>query len=139
MTMDGPIYTRDAMLISDGTNGGVGPIFKQPVYTLWGFNGYNTPTPPATPWRRDTGVGGAISSTSPYAAGRSPASTYSCRTTIGTDGLPDNYCLYYRPTRVVLNGDGTATVTSPYTTTKNSASDPTATRLGQPAASPTSR
>jgi Tfp pilus assembly protein PilX len=123
MTMDGPIYTRDAMLISDGTNGGVGPIFKQPVYTLWGFNGYNTPNPPATPWRRDSGVGGAISSTSPYAPAVAGLDLQ-LPDTIGTDGLADNYCLYTGPTRVVLNGDGTATVTSPYTKTKNSASDP---------------
>jgi len=61
MTFDGPVYTRDAVFISDGTVGGAGPMFTQPVSTLWGFPGYSTPAPGSTPWRKDPGAGGNIS------------------------------------------------------------------------------
>jgi hypothetical protein len=122
MTFDGPIYTRDAMLISDQTVGGVGPIFKKPVLSLWGFSGKNSPTVPATPWRRDSSAGGAISAGSP----NSPATaTFDLQlpSDIGTTGLPADVCVYYGPTRVKLNGDGTAAITSPQTTARNAASD----------------
>ncbi len=122
MTFDGQIYTRDAMLISDATYGGAGPIFKQPVWTLWGSAGHNTPNAGGTPWRRDASAGGNLSSTSqvPQVA----TLDLQLPSDIGTTGLPDDYCLYRGPTRVKLNGDGTATVTSPGTTTRNAASDP---------------
>jgi hypothetical protein len=126
MTFDGPIYTRDAMLISDATVGGVGPIFKQPVLTLWGFAGKNSPPVPVTPWRRDDGpggAGGAISAQSPHAPATATLDLQ-LPTDIGTTGLPTDVCIYRGPTRVRLNGDGTATITSPQTHAPDPASDP---------------
>jgi hypothetical protein len=123
MTMDGPIYTRDALYIYDGSSR-TGPVFNAPAYTLWGFGSDNTPAPPAgKPWRADKNAGGNMDPSSPYQP-QIAGLDLQLPTTIGTDGLPDNYCVYYGPTRVVMNGDGTATVTSPYTTTKNASSDP---------------
>ena len=122
MTFDGPVYTRDAMFISDGTVGGAGPMFTQPVSTLWGFSGYSTPAPGSTPWRKDPSVGGNISGGSK--APTTAAFDLTLPPDIGTTGLPTDYCTYTGPTRVKLNGDGTATVTSPQTTSRAAASDP---------------
>ena len=128
MTLDGPVYTRDAFLISDATAGGAGPVFKQPAYSLWGYSSgavsYAFPAPTAaTPWRADDNVGGNITTPGSY---KPATATFDLQLpkNIGTDGLPSNGCTYRGPTRVKLNGNGTATVTSPYTTAPVAGSDP---------------
>jgi predicted outer membrane repeat protein len=121
MTFDGQIYTRDALDISDATVGGAGPNFEQPVYTLWGYTGKTTPSNSAPFYRVDPNAGGNLS----VAAYKPAVATTDLQlpADIGTTGLPANACVYVGPTRVKLNGDGTATVTSPQTTTANAASD----------------
>jgi hypothetical protein len=112
MVENGPTYTRDALLISDA--GGSGPVFQQPVYTLWGYTGHTTPTPKAGQYYRQNATGDT-----PSSSGYAPAiatSDITLPSSIGTDGIENNSCIYYGPTRVKLNGDGTATVTSPATT-----------------------
>ncbi|WP_375480910.1 hypothetical protein [uncultured Jatrophihabitans sp.] len=119
MIEDGKTYTRDAIDVSNGS--GNGPIFNQPVYTLWGYNdgheNFTSPSNGGQPWRGDS-----ISSSSLYKPVVAPYDL-TLPPTIGSDGLATNACVYYGPTRVVLNGDGTATVTSPSTTVRDSGSD----------------
>lgn len=125
MTLDGPVYTRDALLI-DGS-GGSGPLFQSPVLTGWGYAGRVNPLPPVRndskgigPWRQQTGGTLTASTNKP-----TPANfDLELPQGIGTEGLSDNACVYTGPTRLKLNGDGTATVTSPNTTTKAATADP---------------
>ncbi len=116
-TFDGPIYTRDAIYISNGS--GNGPLFKAAVKTGWGYADHVVPKPASAskPWLGD----------SPASGSQTPSlATFDLQlpTDIGTEGVAANACVYSGPTRVVLNSDGTSTVTSPRTTGKNAASDP---------------
>ncbi|GAB2482229.1 hypothetical protein [Jatrophihabitans fulvus] len=117
MTQNGMTYSRDALLMD-----GAGPRFNQPVYTMWGYeDDTRDNTNPAFDavgryYRGDTMT---RSSYLPAIANNDLVLPKS----IGTDGMPENACVYTGPTRVKLNGDGTATVTSPGTTTKNPDSD----------------
>lgn len=123
MTLNGPVYTRDALLI-DGT-GGSGPLFQQAVLTGWGYAGRNVPTVPKTtattgPWRQQANGTLTASPNKPKKADFDLALPEG----IGMEGLADNACVYTGPTRLKLNGNGTATVTSPRTTTKATGADP---------------
>ena len=118
MTFDGPVYTRDAILVD--SSGGSGPIFQQPVLTGWGFTGHNSPAAPALtattgPWRQNTGNDMLTASPNKPTPARFDLTLPE---TIGTEDIPSDACVYTGPTRVVLNGDGTATITSPLTTSK---------------------
>ncbi|WP_375488673.1 hypothetical protein [uncultured Jatrophihabitans sp.] len=119
MVANGPTYTRDALLVSD--LGGNGPLFKSPVDTLWGYPGHDSPAPSNNLYYRQNEKGATVDP-----SGQSPelaTQDITLPTTIGTDGVETNSCVYYGPTRVVLNGDGTATVTSPATKSKASGAD----------------
>lgn len=120
----GGYYSADAMLISNSFPGGTGPLFNQPATTGYSYD-------PAT----DANVCGTMPgqnyrSFSLLCAGYtvdvggspSPSSTYPlvnpgpAPVTYKTVSIPASACVYTGPTRVKLNGDGTATVTSPQTT-----------------------
>ena len=119
---DGPIYTRDAMLISQDTTG-AGPTFNQPVTTGWGFGTHNLPAAPAlTPWLRNQSTTCCDLSSSPQQP-QTARFDLQLPLNIGTEGLAPNACVYSGPTRVVLNGNGTATVTSPRTTSAATGAD----------------
>ncbi|MHA3703647.1 hypothetical protein ACXR2U_15835 [Jatrophihabitans sp. YIM 134969] len=123
MTLNGPVYTRDAVFV-DGT-GGSGPLFQAPVITGWGYAGRTTPAYPkinnvSVPWRNQNN--GTLSA-SPYKPKKADFDLQLPQG-IGTEGLSANACVYTGPTRVKLNGNGTATITSPRTTTKAAGADP---------------
>lgn len=116
MVQDGKTFSRDAMLMS-----GDGPTFNAPVSTMWGYKDgskdYTSPAPTTGQYYRgDVMKNGTIR---PAIA----ANDLTLPPNIGKDGIPENACSYTGPTRVKLNGDGTATVTSPLTRTKNAASN----------------
>lgn len=116
-SFDGPVYSRDAFLLSYTVDGGTGPTFTNTVKTFWGgTTGSNTPT--ALPaWRSQAHIGGA-----PSTGSSKPQST-STDVTLPTSltRLPTtNVCTYTGPTRVLLNADGTATITSPLTPSSSS-------------------
>ncbi|SHH61684.1 hypothetical protein SAMN05443575_4200 [Jatrophihabitans endophyticus] len=116
MVEDGLTFSRDAILSS-----GTGPKFNKAVYTMWGYNdgskSYTTPAPTAGKYYR-----GDTMTNSPNLPAVAAADLV-LPTSVGKDGIAENSCVYTGPTRVKLNGDGTATVTSPETTQKNAASD----------------
>lgn len=115
-SFNGPVASRDAMLLSKTTLGGSGPTFLSRVDTYWGNADANSPLAP-TPntYRSQVIVGGSPSA----------ASTTNVPTTTGTvpslpvsisDAPTSNRCTYVGPTRVKLLGDGTALITSPQST-----------------------
>ena len=121
MVFNGQVYSRDAMYLSNGTSSGAGPDFEEPVSTLW--SGTDNPPAPSNPWRVDSQVGGDVDTADGSYAPKTAAFDLQLPTSIGTKALPSNYCIYTGPTRVLLNGDGTATITSPQTTTADPNSD----------------
>ena len=58
MTFDGPIYTMDAPLISNGSYNGSGPTFGGAVNTGWSSS--SNPAPTSTYYRTDPTVGGSV-------------------------------------------------------------------------------
>ena len=122
MVFNGQVYSRDAMYLSNGTSGGSGPDFEEPVSTLW--SNTDNPAAPSNPWRVDSQVGGNVDTADGSYAPKTASFDLQLPSSIGTKALPGNYCIYLGPTRVLLNGDGTATVTSPQTTTADPNSDP---------------
>lgn len=121
----GGYVTKDALLLSNSWPGGTGPRFDQPVTTGYKYN-------PATDGNCATqgenyrefnlacagyavNVGGSPSSASAY---KNPAYSANILTPpTGTPTIPADSCVYTGPTRILLNADGSATVTSPQTTT----------------------
>jgi hypothetical protein len=122
----GGYYSNDAMLLSNSFPGGTGPTFDQPVTTGWRFDasaggmcgtasGQNYRSFELTCAGYPINVGGSPNPNSKY-----PTVQYVSQgpaIPAGTPSIPTDGCVYNGPTRVVLNGDGTATVTSPQTTT----------------------
>lgn len=114
-TLDGPVYTKDAILLNN-------PLFKGPVSTRWAVG--STPAPdPAAPYRIvDGGVG-------PQSAGFKPEySSEDVTLPPSNDKIQDKTdpakggqqgCGYTGPTRIVLKNNGTMDVTSPLTTRTN--------------------
>ncbi len=137
----GGYYSGDALMISNSFPGGTGPLVNQPVSTGYRYQQLSSPVCGAASGQNyrafDLGcagfpvdVGGTID----------PASTYGPPqyVSVGPDvptGSPTvptgtSACVYNGPTRVKLNADGTATVTSPQTTTSWVAAN-AASRSGQ--------
>jgi len=113
-TFNGKVYTVDAPLISNGTPGNsTGPVFAGGLTTAW--QSTSNPSAPNTNYRSDPYVGGAIASNAV-----SQSNPLSFSNTFSPTPSASS-CIFYGPTRVKLNGDGTATVTSPQTPAKVSA------------------
>lgn len=124
---DGPggYYSGDAMLLSNSYPGGTGPLLQQPVTTAFKYDptidGAVCGTAPGQYYRSfDLGcvgypvnVGGSPSPLSIPDGTPHPGPAPSVFKTVT---IPAAACVYNGPTRVKLNGDGTATVTSPQTT-----------------------
>ncbi len=121
MSFDGPVYTMDAPLISNGSGNGRGPSFGGTFNTGWSSSA--NPAPGATLYRTDPTVGGTVTANAPtYATAPSALATeFTQSTPAFSPSVPASACIFYGPTRVLLNGDGTATVTSPLTSASNSA------------------
>ncbi len=119
----GGYYSRDALLVSNSNPGGTGgPLLNQPVYT--GYQGSDDPGGVAGQNYRSftlTGFDPQIGGT-PDAASTYPNPNYVSSGPIGISASPTigstGACVYTGPTRVKLNSDGTATITSPLTTAK---------------------
>lgn len=108
-SINGGAYTVDAPLVSNQTPTGSGPTITS-LRTAWD----STNSPAANPqrYRSDPYVGGRLSDGSYASSAPNPASM----SDTFKPAAPSTACVYYGPTRVKLNGDGTATVTSPQTT-----------------------
>ncbi|MCW2602761.1 MAG: hypothetical protein JWN61_896, partial [Pseudonocardiales bacterium] len=110
----GPVYSLDALLLSNGVVGGPGPNFQQSVSSAWA----STSTPPAplgAPWRSQLVVGGAPTGTNRpitvnYQLNLPPA------VTAAQFPAGNGTCVYTGPTRIKIDG-AFAVVTSPQTTT----------------------
>ena len=118
----GGYYTNDALLLSNSYPGGTGPLFNQPVTTQYQYTPGDGPCGKAGQNYRSFNlvcagypveVGGSPDPTSKYGVqwvSTGPKIPNSSAT------VPTQTCVYNGPTRVKLNSDGTATVTSPQTT-----------------------
>jgi len=114
--LDGDAYTRDAILLNN-------PLFKGTFVSRWPA-GSTSPGPTASQWYRLTSGG-----TDPQSAGFRPSyadkdvalppsnAAIKDRTDPAKGG--QDGCPYTGPTRIVLNIDGTMTVTSPLTRATN--------------------
>lgn len=121
----GGYYSADALLLSNSYPGGSGPLFNQPVSTGYTYSqlgssvcgtaaGQNYRSLDLSCAGYPVNVGGAPASGSLY-----PQVSYiSSGPTLPTANptIPSTACVYNGPTRVKLNSDGTAVVTSPQTT-----------------------
>jgi hypothetical protein len=107
----GPVYSLDALLLSNGTPGGAGPRFDSSVSSAWAPSS-NPPSPLGAPWR---------SQISPI--GGTPTGLYKPTTvnyqlllpsqvTAATFPAGNGTCVYTGPTRIVIDGVY-AVVTSP--------------------------
>lgn len=116
--IDGPLYTRDAILLN-------GPLFKGAVSTRWPAS--STPAPNPNAWYRVDSGG-----TDPQPAGQRPHyDSVDVQLPPSNAALQDRTdpaigdgakgCPFSGPTRIVLNADGTMDVTSPSTTSTNAA------------------
>ena len=116
MTFNGPVYSQDALFLSNGTPGGLnGPEFNVPAAeslpaasSAWSSG--DSPVASGSPYRSFPIIGGTPDpanavQTSP-AALTLPASN--------SDAAGSATCVYQGPTRIALSGN-TATVTSPLT------------------------
>ncbi len=119
----GGYFSQDAMLLSNSYPGGTGPLFNQPVTTKYSFTGVDAGvcgTAAGQNYRSyvlscvgyPLELGGSPSPSSAYTPQIGPGPTISTSAVT----IPSSACLYNGPTRVKLNGNGTATVTSPQTT-----------------------
>lgn len=111
MTFQGRVYSKDAFYFSNGTVGGSGPMFLQPIRTEWSSS--KVPAPPVPKYYRSVaGVGGqpAPGSQVPkVAAGK--MSMPAAISTVETNAT----CVFTGPTRIKIAG-AVATITSPGTT-----------------------
>jgi Tfp pilus assembly protein PilX len=113
----GPLYTRDAYLLSLGYPGGSGPKFDAPAYSSWSTN--------------DSPAASAPYNTSPFVGGDTSGGLNRPQTANFTLVLPSGVssslssntatlvCQYYGPTRVFVKA-GFAYVTSPMTAASTS-------------------
>lgn len=114
----GGYATNDAPLISNSNPGNTtGPLLAQQIYTT--YSGATDPTGIAGQNYRsftlpgyNPQVGGTPGSLSPQNARTVPGPITATPSFTNVTGKP---CIYQGPTRVVLNADGTATITSPQT------------------------
>jgi hypothetical protein len=117
----GGYFSKDALLLSNSFPGGTGPLFDQPVTTLYQYTPADGPCGTIGQNYRPFNL---LCDGFPVDVGGSPAPTSKYGIQYGTGpNLPTNNpeisataCVYNGPTRVKLNTDGTATVSSPQTT-----------------------
>ena len=118
----GGYFTDDAMLLSNSYPGGTGPLFNQPVTTKYQATAADGACATVGQTYRSfdlacagfpVEVGGSPSPSSAYGVQWVP---YGPQIPSSSPTLPSGTCIYNGPTRVKLNSDGTATVTSPQTT-----------------------
>jgi hypothetical protein len=122
----GGYTSNDALLFSNSNPGSVGgPVLNQPVYST--YSGAADPTGVAGQNYRSftlpgyvLPVGGAPASGSTYPSPQTVTAVPGAITT--APSVPANSCVYKGPTRVLLNSNGTATITSPQTTAALSSS-----------------
>jgi hypothetical protein len=127
----GGYFTTDAMLLSNSVPGGSGPLFNQPVTTQYRATAQDgSCTTVGQPYRSYNLVCAGY----PVELGGSPdpASKYDVQWVpngpnlpTASPQIPSTSCVYSGPTRVKLNSDGTATVTSPQTTATFAAANST--------------
>jgi Tfp pilus assembly protein PilX len=112
MKFNGSVYSVDAPLISKQTTSGAGPNFESTVNTAW--SPASTPAAPSTTaaYHADPYAGASFAGNTPS----TQANTLTFNSTFDP-AAPTSACIFYGPTRVLLNGNGTATVTSPQTGT----------------------
>jgi len=133
----GGYFSADALLLSNSYPGGAGPTFNQPVTTTYQYSQLSDPvcgTASGQNYRSydiacdgyAINVGGAPASSSTYPSVNYISSGPQVPTSTPT--IPSTACVYNGPTRVKLNSDGTAVVSSPQTTStwvaSNAASRP---------------
>ena len=124
MTLSGPVYSRDALYLSYGTNpttSPTGPQFAVPTTDSLGVQtGWSTSSNPAAPntlYRSFPYVGGGISAasaTKTISTSRYDLELPASVTAAKTANTAVTKCFYSGPTRILLSGT-TATITSPYT------------------------
>ena len=125
----GGYASHDALLLSNSFPGGSGPLLNQPVQTGYEYDP-TTATACDSP-NQDYRSFNLLCAGYAVEVGGSPApgSTYTPTYVNTLPSVPSTItlpasgsCTYTGPTRVYLNGDGTATITSPQTTTPVSGS-----------------
>jgi type II secretory pathway pseudopilin PulG len=121
----GGYFSRDAMFLSNSWPGGPGPLFDQPVQTMFDPSQLTQPvcgTAPGQYYRAfDLSCAGFPVD---VGGGENPASTfplpvyvpYGPTVPASMPTISANACVYNGPTRILLRADGTAVVTSPQTT-----------------------
>lgn len=118
----GLIRSRDALLLSNSYPGGTGPLLAEPVVTSYQYNAA-TDAACGTAGRNYRSFNLACAGY-PVDVGGTPApGSYSPTYNSSLPDWPNNApvvqtsaCWYQGPTRVLLNADGSATITSPQTT-----------------------
>ncbi|MBE7189287.1 hypothetical protein [Jatrophihabitans endophyticus] len=131
-SFNGPVYSRDAFYLSNGTTGGAGPLFsvptKESLPALWtGWTTNNTPAAPSSNAYRSfptvlgaPATGSGTVSSSPFGNTLAlPAGT----------GITAGTCTFTGPTKVALSG-GNAVVTSPLTSNPGASCPATVTGAG---------
>lgn len=121
--LDGPLYTKDALLLTSTSAGD--PWFKGKTETYWQATGVTPAANPSSPWR--VGASGskpraATASAPAYSPVISTKSVNLPPTNgrIRDEALPGKKgCRYEGPTRIRLRNDGTMEVTSPGTLSSN--------------------
>ena len=116
MTFNGPVYSRDALYLSNGEWGSTtGPSFTVPTGEDLpaASTGWTAAPNPVTPFRTAAQLGGTPTTSSTSTAQLVQTSPF--QLSLPTAANPQATCTYTGPTRIVLSGT-TATVTSPQTT-----------------------
>jgi len=119
----GGYATHDALLLSNSFPGGSGPLLNQPVWTGYQYDPTSA-TACDTPNQDYRSFNLVCAGYSVEIGGApAPGSTYTPTYLSALPTVPTNAtvpstgaCVYTGPTRVYLNPDGTATITSPQTT-----------------------
>lgn len=120
--IDGRLYTKDAILISNSSSGGK-PWFQGPVQTYWQSTGVTPAADPAKPWRAVRTGDAPVTDQQPSFV---PEITAESVDLPPTNGALRNLtvpgalgCLYTGPTSVVMRADGLLDVHSPHTPAAN--------------------
>lgn len=120
----GGYFTKDALLLSNSWPGGTGPLVNQPVTTQYQYTSADGPCGSVGMVYRafnlvcvgyPVEVGGSPAPASKYGVSWVPQGTGPGLPT-NAPPIPATACVYNGPTRVNLNGDGSAQISSPQTT-----------------------
>jgi hypothetical protein len=124
----GSVQSKDALLLSNSYPGGTGPVLNQPVYTGYKYDpsvdgpcgvtgqNYRTFNLACAGYPVDVGGTPAIGSYTPTFVSSLPSWPTTAPVVQTTSATVAGACWYNGPTRVRLNADGSATITSPQTT-----------------------